>query len=136
MAAPPAPAQRPPLPMPPSTGTWESLLGWCRTTLGAEAAFVIDELGLLIANAGRIPDEEAQAMGARLVVALEQADELEQTAPVRALAIELTARYLTGFRLRMERGSLLAVGMVSARALPGAAAVLIRRAFASKLAGG
>jgi hypothetical protein len=109
------------------------LLSWCRTALGADAAFIVDARGLLVANSGSLADEEAEAMGARLSVALQQADELEPGKPIQNLAIDLTARYLTGFRLQTARAQLLSVGLISARPLTPRAGALVRGAFASRL---
>ena len=129
-----APGGRTALPSPPAGGSWENLLSWCRTGLAADGAFVIDRRGLLVANSGKLTDEESQAMGARLVVALDQADALDPASPVRTLALDLSTHCLTAIRLQVERGPMLTVGVISLRPLSASAGALVRRAFVSKLA--
>ena len=127
------PSGRATLPSPPAGGSWENLLAWCRTGLAADAAFVIDRRGLLVANSGKLGDDEAQAMGARLVVAMDQADALDPGSPVRTLALDLSTHCLTAIRLQIERGPLLTVGVLSLRPLSASAGALVRKAFLSKL---
>ncbi|MFO0581955.1 MAG: hypothetical protein U0229_06770 [Anaeromyxobacter sp.] len=124
------------VPPPAEDAPWEVILEWCRQSLSAEAAFVIDVRGLLVANSGALTDDDAQAMGARLVAALAQADELEHGTPVRILVIDLSQRRLTGLRLQAASGGLLTLGLVSARPLASGAAALLKKAFARKLAEG
>jgi hypothetical protein len=135
-ARPAAPPARPTIPEPPADASWESLLVWCRSALAAEGAFVIDGRGLLVSNSGKLTDDDAQAMGARLVVTVDQADELDRGAQVRTLTLDLSTRYLTGVRLQLASGARLTVGVLSLRPLTSSAGALVRRAFASKVAEG
>ncbi len=135
-ARPSAPPARPTIPEPPADASWESLLVWCRSALAAEGAFVIDGRGLLVSNSGKLTDDDAQAMGARLVMTVDQADEMERGAQVRTLTLDLSTRCLTGVRLQLASGARLTVGVLSLRPLTLSAGALVRRAFASKLAEG
>jgi len=58
--------------------SWESCIAWCMSQSKAEAAFVVDSQGFVIASRGRIPGQGFEGTGAELVCLLEQ---LERVAP-------------------------------------------------------
>jgi hypothetical protein len=58
--------------------TWESCIAWCMSTIRAEAAFVVDSQGFIIASRGRVPSQGFEGTGAELVCSVEQ---LERVAP-------------------------------------------------------
>jgi hypothetical protein len=58
--------------------TWESCIAWCMSTIRAEAAFVVDSQGFIIASRGRVPGQGFEGTGAELVCSVEQ---LERVAP-------------------------------------------------------
>lgn len=58
--------------------SWEECIAWCMSLTRAEAAFVADSQGFIIASRGRIPGQGFEAAGAELICSVEQ---LERIAP-------------------------------------------------------
>jgi hypothetical protein len=58
--------------------SWEECIAWCMSLLRAEAAFVADSQGFIIASRGRVPGQGFEAAGAELICSVEQ---LERIAP-------------------------------------------------------
>jgi hypothetical protein len=58
--------------------SWEGCLGWCMGLTRAEAAFVVDSQGFIIASRGRVPGYGFEGTGAEMVCSVEQ---LERIAP-------------------------------------------------------
>jgi hypothetical protein len=58
--------------------SWESCIAWCMSTIRAEAAFVVDSQGFIIASRGRVPSQGFEGTGAELVCSV---DQLERVAP-------------------------------------------------------
>jgi hypothetical protein len=127
-AAAPPPLRMPP---PPTTTTFEGRTSWCRDALAAEAVFLLDERGLLVASAGSVQSAEAEGVGARLVFTFEQADAMKRgTDRTRSITIEFGSSFLTGWRFPLE-GVTLTLGVVTAKALPAGAAAIVARAYAA-----
>jgi len=57
---------------------WEGCLAWCLGLTRAEAAFVVDSQGFIIASRGRVPGYGFEGTGAEMVCSVEQ---LERIAP-------------------------------------------------------
>jgi hypothetical protein len=60
--------------------SWESCIAWCMSTLRAEAAFVVDSQGFIIASRGRVPSHGFEGTGAELVCSVEQLERVEPDA--------------------------------------------------------
>lgn len=58
--------------------SWESCIAWCMSMIRAEAAFVVDSQGFIIASRGRVPGQGFEGAGAELVCSV---DQLERVAP-------------------------------------------------------
>lgn len=58
--------------------SWESCIAWGMSMIRAEAAFVVDSQGFIIASRGRVPSQGFEGAGAELVCSVEQ---LERVAP-------------------------------------------------------
>jgi hypothetical protein len=58
--------------------SWEECIAWCMSLTRAEAAFVADSQGFIIASRGRVPGQGFEAAGAELICSVEQ---LERIAP-------------------------------------------------------
>lgn len=109
---PKAPVPRRPLPATLTGGAaWKQVLEECVHLSGAQEAFAVDASGLTVASTGAVQDEERQSMGARLVLAFDQADRIAAR-PCRLLTIELGGRTLTGLRLTAE-GQEVVIGLLS-----------------------
>jgi hypothetical protein len=107
---------------------WASVLDWCSTALDADSAFVMDEQGLVVASCGVLDTDAAQGIGARLVLAFEQADRMDAAADSQSIAIELGGSWLSGLRVPMAEQRL-TVGIVASRALGGEVRGTIASAF-------
>lgn len=127
-AATPAPLRMPP---PPTNTTFEGRTTWCRDALQAEAVFLLDERGLLVASSGAVQSGEAEGIGARLVFTFEQTDAMKRgTDRTRSISIEFGNGFLTGWRFPLE-GVILTLCVVTSKALPPGAAAIVARAYAS-----
>lgn len=52
--------------------SWENCIAWCMSAMRAEAAFVVDSQGFVIASRGRVPGHGFEGTGAELVCSVEQ----------------------------------------------------------------
>ncbi len=137
----PAPVRR--LPDPPIVSIdqgslcWEQLLEWCLVAFDAEAAFVMDAYGLVVANRGRMTPDAVQGVGARLMVALQHAAQMAVDTPdgtSRALAVELATGWLSGLRVVVGEGEdalQLTVGIVAKAPFARDERLAVERAFAA-----
>ncbi|MBL8600516.1 MAG: roadblock/LC7 domain-containing protein [Myxococcales bacterium] len=93
---------------------WNHILDRCVELVGAEAAFVLDNHGLVIATRLAITPDEAQALGARLQAMLDQAQQLAgEGHGGRAVSLEFNDNYLTGLRAERQ-GTEFVLGLISA----------------------
>lgn len=119
--------QRPALPQPPArplvarreplkahvagfgSSGWNKLLDACIVTAGAESAFLMDPHGLIIATRGPKASDELEGVGARLMVAFEQADRINGGGDkgTLSMSVELPRGTLHGLRLSQPEGVLL-----------------------------
>lgn len=138
-AAAPAPAVDPRAPTPwpgrvpplPAAATFEARTNWCREALGADAIFLLDERGLLVAASGGMTPSESEGIGARLVFSFEQADAMRRGADrTRSIAVEFGNSCLTGWRFPID-GVTLTLGVVTPKPLAPGAAAIVARAYAS-----
>lgn len=112
VAAPKEVARRPEAPQF-GPALWNSMLDECLAATGAEVAFVTDENALVVAVRGDMDMSLVQGIGARLVIAFEQASQMSESGSVsQSLAIELGERWLTGLRIRRGEGQLFTVGVL------------------------
>jgi hypothetical protein len=124
----PLPARVPPLP---AATTFEARTAWCREALGADAVFLLDERGLLVASAGSVPSAEGEGIGARRVFCFEQTDAMRRgTDRTRSISVEFGSGFLTGWRFPSE-GVVLTLCVMTAKALPPGAAAVVARAYGS-----
>ncbi|MEZ4226220.1 MAG: roadblock/LC7 domain-containing protein [Polyangiaceae bacterium] len=92
---------------------WNELLDGCLSAANAEAAFVMDGQGLVVATRGTMQADDAEAIGARLMVALDQAEEIGGATGSYSVAIEFGGAWLTGLRLQLKDERSLTVGLVA-----------------------
>ncbi len=119
---------------------WRHLVDWCVDAIDADAVFVVDARGLVVAGSGALPAEEVEAAGARLLALFEHADRLlESQGETRSVNVELELGWLTGLRVAVRRDDpedgTLVVGIVTTRPLSEAARRNITEAFAKKALG-
>jgi len=88
------------------------------TLAGAVVGFVVDAQGLIVARQGRVADEDAQALGARLVMALDQAARMGQgfgAGQADVVVIAVGRGWLSGVRRRVPDA--MTVGLFGVQAL-------------------
>lgn len=80
---------------------WDQLLSICEERTSAELAFVVDGQGLIIASRGDQEPSLVEGIGARLLIAFEQTDQMSALGePSESIAIQMGRRWLTGLRIR------------------------------------
>ncbi len=113
-------------------GVFTPVLEWARRAASADAAFLLGPDGLLVAAVGSLAPDEAEACGARLVVALDQARAMSADGGERtAVSVESGEKVLTAFRVVAPEGIRLTVGLAGAAHVPRA----VREALETALAG-
>lgn len=85
---------------------WNKLLDACVVTTGAEAALLMDPHGLIIASRGPAAGDELEVVGARLMVAFEQADRIDGQRSTLSISVELPRGTVHGLRLERPDGAL------------------------------
>lgn len=103
---------------PTSFDNWESCIAWCMTMSRAEAVFVVDSQGFVIACRGRIPSQGFEGAGAELICSIEQ---LERIAPdsgrLSCVDLEFDKKRLIGFVATTDETEPYIVGLVSPETL-------------------
>ena len=110
-----APAPEAVAPAPRRFESLDELLQWAIQLTSSSSAFVMDPEGFAIATRGSLVGEDAQAVGAQLMVTMAEADRAEHPGtPALALAVEYASSTLTGLRVEREVGQVFTVGFVAA----------------------
>lgn len=110
---------------------WAKLLDWCIDAYDADAAFVVDARGLLVGSRGLLPQEEIDEIGARLLIAFEQADHMSPGGS-QSMSIERDKTWLLGLRVALNETERLTVGVVTPRPISAAARKQVEEAFTRK----
>lgn len=94
--------------------SWESCIAWCMSTIRAEAAFVVDSQGFIIASRGRVPSQGFEGTGAELVCSVEQ---LERVAPEAGkllwVDLDFDKRRVVAFITPSESSEYFVVGFIA-----------------------
>lgn len=91
---------------------WEQLLDECVQRCGGHSAFATDQSGLIVASRGSVTSERSQQIGARIVLAYEQADAIAgEFCP--SLLLEVQEGVLSAFRLRTELDAKITLVVIS-----------------------
>jgi hypothetical protein len=133
--APTTPLTSRPPPLAPPTGPvdWGALIAWVRALVGADAVFLSDASGLLVALAGDAAHEHAEAMGSRLVLAFEHAERMEANAQAsRFITVDFGAVVVSGLRVDLPGGGRLVLGIAAPTALAAGLRADIERVLADK----
>ncbi len=87
----PPPLSEPPRPAPtieaPLSQNWADFLDWCLASCSADATFVVDAQGLVIANRGDIPLNLLEDAAAELTLGFAQCAVIGGSEPLRALTL-------------------------------------------------
>jgi len=94
--------------------SWESCIAGCMSSTRAEAAFVVDSQGFVIACRGRIPSHGFEGAGAELICSIEQ---LERIAPdagkILCIDMDFDKRRVVGFVASSQDTPPYVVGLVA-----------------------
>ena len=98
---------------------WNEMLDRCMRETKSELCFVTDAQGLVVASRGAMDPALIEGIGARLLIAFEQADQMtEPRVPSGSIAIEIGRRWLTGFRVQREQDRFFTVGVLGPEVVP------------------
>jgi chromosome partitioning protein len=115
---------------------WYDFLDTLMASVGADAAFVTDAEGLVVASRGEFFGGEAEGIGTRLSIAFAQADRMEvESGCSKSVMIEFEERWLSGIGLPAADGSGFTIGVLGADPVPGRMRNEIRETMKSLVAG-
>lgn len=93
--------------------SWEACLTWCLQAVRAEAAFVVDSQGFIIASRGRVPGQGFEGAGAELVCSVEQLERIEPEAGrLQWVDLDFDKRRIVGFITPSESAEYYAIGLI------------------------
>ncbi|MDY0260887.1 hypothetical protein [Syntrophotalea acetylenica] len=93
---------------------WESCIAWCIGITSAEAAFVVDSQGFIIATRGRIPSHGFECTGAELVFTMDQLERIDPEAgKLLWIDLDFNQRRLVGFITPVQNNEYFIVGLVA-----------------------
>ncbi len=90
---------------------WNELLDGCLASADATAAFLMDAHGLVVATRGALKQSDAEAIGGRLMAALDQIEQIERSGSACTVAIEFEGAWLTGVRFGQPGGGAMTVAV-------------------------
>lgn len=92
---------------------WNEMLRYCVESTRAELAFVVDDQGLIIASHGDAEPSLIEGIGARLLIAFEQTDQMGALGePSESMTIQMGQRWLMGLRMRLDENRLVVLGVL------------------------
>jgi hypothetical protein len=91
---------------------WHALLDGCTSAAAASGAFAMDGQGLVIATRGQVAQAQAERLGGRLMLTLDQAAKMSDHAGL--VCVEVEGSWLTGIRARSKSGEEVTVGVLAA----------------------
>jgi hypothetical protein len=112
-------------------GVFTPLLEWACRAASADAAFLMDPHGLVVAAVGSLTPDEAEAYGARLMIALDHARAMSaEGGGEAAVAVEAGDRVVTAFPATASDGIPFTVGLAGSAHVPRPVREALRRSLA------
>lgn len=110
----PAPAPAPSLPAPTFGGAaWDELISWCIVENPCDGGFLMDASGLVVTTQGLLPIDEIEALGAQLLVALDQTDRMSlRVGTCSTISLRLDEVCASGLRFSDTPGSSLLLCLI------------------------
>jgi hypothetical protein len=94
--------------------SWESIIAWCMNLSRAEAGFVVDSQGFVIASRGRLPNQGVEGPGAELVCSIEQLERIEPEAgKLLSVEMEFDKKRMLGFVAGTGGSNCYVIGLIS-----------------------
>lgn len=122
-------------PPPQKFNDWESCIAWCISMTRAEAAFVVDSQGFIIATRGRIPGHGFECTGAEMIYAMDQLERIDPEAGnLLWIDLDFNKRRLVGFVTPAEDAAYFIVGLVAPESSYNASKNLISKHIIESLA--
>jgi hypothetical protein len=90
---------------------WHALLDASTSAAAASGAFAMDAQGLVIATRGDLDEAQAERLGGRLMLTLDQAEKMSEHSGV--VCVEVEGRWLTGIRAPSKSGVQVTVGVLA-----------------------
>jgi hypothetical protein len=101
------------LPTPEKFTAWEDCVAWCMQVMRAEAAFVVDSQGFIIATRGRVPSHGFECTGAELVYSMDQLERIDPEAgKLFWIDLDYDKHRLVGFVTPAEDMEYFIIGLV------------------------
>jgi hypothetical protein len=114
--------------------SWESCIAWSMSVTRAEAAFVVDPQGFVIASRGRVPSQGFEGTGAELVCSIEQVERIAPDAgKIFCLDVDFDKRKIVGFVTPTENSAPYVIGLVAPEPLRSEVKIGIARQIADNL---
>jgi hypothetical protein len=94
--------------------SWENCIAWCMQATRADAAFVVDSQGFIIAERGRVPAQGFECTGAELVYAMDQLERIDPEAGnLLWIDLDYDKRRVVGFVTPSEEGEYFIIGLTN-----------------------
>jgi hypothetical protein len=94
--------------------SWESIIAWCMSLTRAEAAFVVDSQGFIIASRGRVPGHGFEGTGAELICSVEQLERVDPDAgKLQWVDLDFDKRRVVGFITPPRDSEYYVIGLMS-----------------------
>ncbi len=117
-----------------SFNSWEQCIIWCNQLTGADASFVIDSQGFIIANYGRIPPDGLDGLGAELCYAVEMLNKISPGfGKVAWVDLDYDNSRIVGFQVRNAADESFILGFLSPNASYFSQKITISRAISNSL---
>jgi len=114
--------------------SWEQCIIWCNQITGADASFVIDSQGFIIANYGRIPPDGLDGLGAELCYAVEMLNKISPGfGKVAWVDLDYDNSRIVGFQVRNAADESFILGFLSPNASYFSQKITISRAIGNSL---
>jgi hypothetical protein len=98
--------------------SWEAVIAWCMSLSRAEAGFVVDSQGFVIASRGRLPNQGVEGLGAELVCSIEQLERMDpESGRLLSVEMEFEKKRLLGFVANAGEQSNYVIGLISPESL-------------------
>lgn len=92
---------------------WHTILGWCVQIARGQSAFIINSQGLLVAESGSLPTNEADFLASNISLILEESEKLSEAGmETGAISIETKTGWISGFRVKVESEHSLILGII------------------------
>lgn len=112
---------------------WGELLQWAVAPGAASSGFLVDDMGLIVANLGDLRPLRVQGIGGRLTLVYDQIDRISSLGRSSWIAIHFDQQWLTSARVRVTKHRKLVFGALGDMPLHPARMMDLKRVLRAKL---